>query len=115
MKYIVGVITVGICILAIACGDSGKKVRSTPGANAGRNGIPNLNNSNQNLSTSKKNELSYSYNGTDCKTNQQQFTSKEELCKGLQNSKLNNNCALENRKLHFQRSCPNQEFQEHEE
>ncbi len=123
MKYLV--VLISACLLAIACGDSNRKVKATPTGRGGPN--PNLNmnlnkngngNLNANLSTKEKSEtekLSYSYNVNGCKTDKQQFTSTDELCKGLQNKTLNKGCALELRKIKFQAECRNQEFQETEE
>lgn len=45
-----------------------------------------------------------------CSTGTQVFTSIEEMCKGLQNNTLNNNCSLELREDFFKKNCSNAEF-----
>lgn len=62
-------------------------------------------------STNNKNEsfkYNLSYNG--CSTGEQSFNSRSEMCTGLQNNKLNNYCALDLRRIHFENECPGQKF-----
>jgi hypothetical protein len=49
----------------------------------------------------------YQYVVDDCDTGSHRFTSKEEICSGLQNDSLNRGCAREERKLRFEEyDCP---------
>jgi hypothetical protein len=52
-------------------------------------------------------ELSESVNGVGCTTGKQTFSSRRELCEGLKNDGLNQNCALSSRQELFENySCP---------
>lgn len=51
--------------------------------------------------------FNYEYTGkNNCSTKKQNFTSLEDLCSGLQNNNLNNNCAIDSRRSYFKEMCP---------
>jgi hypothetical protein len=45
-----------------------------------------------------------------CSTGTQVFSSIEDMCNGLQNNTLNNNCSLELREDFFKKNCTNEDF-----
>lgn len=53
---------------------------------------------------------SYTLESNGCSTETQVFSTLEEMCKGLQNNTLNNNCALELREDFFAKNCGSAEF-----
>lgn len=56
---------------------------------------------------STSDSLAYRYDINGCDTGSHSFGSKEELCKGLENQKLNNSCATDMRAQTFKRlGCP---------
>ena len=63
-----------------------------------------------NNTETKTESFSYDFDMNGCKTEKQQFTSREALCKALQDSKLNRGCALDLRKDEFKKSCTGQTF-----
>ncbi|OGQ33550.1 MAG: hypothetical protein A3F16_04875 [Deltaproteobacteria bacterium RIFCSPHIGHO2_12_FULL_43_9] len=54
-------------------------------------------------------EFSYDYsitvNGVTCSTGKRTFNTRQEMCEGLKNDALNNNCAEELRKGYFEKHC----------
>ena len=51
-------------------------------------------------------EYAYAYTVGTCFTGDHKFSSRAEMCLGLKNQTLNNNCAEESRKDYFRRNCP---------
>ena len=50
-------------------------------------------------------EYSYEFSNNGCKTGAHDFNSLEDLCKGLQDDSLNNNCAYSMRRDLFEAQC----------
>lgn len=57
-------------------------------------------------STEEK-KLTYSYTQSGCETGQHSFSSLTDMCLGLANDQLNNNCASRIRCERFQNDCQN--------
>jgi hypothetical protein len=55
--------------------------------------------------------LTYSHTANGCSTGEHTFSSTDGYCAGLQDETLNRGCALESRKLEFQRACPGRTWQ----
>ncbi len=58
------------------------------------------------LLTSKSNNLTYTLSENGCSTGEHTFYSEEQMCNGLKNDSLNNNCAYNLRRLKFKSDCP---------
>ena len=60
------------------------------------------------LTSDQNNATSLSYNLTEngCSTGNHSFNSQDELCNGLRDDSLNNNCAQNLRYQKFQTDCP---------
>lgn len=54
--------------------------------------------------------FTYTLEDNGCSTGTQVFSTIEDMCKGLQNNTLNNNCALEVREDFFKKNCTGTEF-----
>ncbi len=58
-------------------------------------------------STSKSEDLNYSYSYNGCQTGEQHFSSMNDMCEGLKSENLNHRCARELRERVFhEHSCP---------
>lgn len=77
----------------------------------GHNDHPSGGPSSPNSSTSKEESFTYEFQLNGCSTAKHQFSSQEEMCISLQNDTLNNSCASDLRREHFQKFCPNQTYQ----
>lgn len=62
--------------------------------------------------TLRPEQQSYHFEVNSCSTGKHEFCSKDDLCKGLQSDSLNNYCAREIRRTHFNSNCYGQYFQE---
>lgn len=74
---------------------------------------------NNNIDTTQRNQtpqesqmqsFKYEFEQNGCNTGKKEFSSKSEMCQGLQQESLNNGCALELRKDYFKQMCDNQNF-----
>ncbi len=59
---------------------------------------------------SKSESLGYEFELNGCPTGKREFSSKADMCQGLQNNNLNNGCALGMREEYFKAQCPGQDF-----
>jgi hypothetical protein len=53
----------------------------------------------------KSEKKSYNFTTNGCSTGEHSYSSAEELCKALQDEKVNNGCSYEMRKKMFQENC----------
>jgi transposase-like protein len=102
------IIMVGMLTLTVAaCSKSGSGTRKGGDSSPQSPAQSPLQNDKSNVKTDS---LSFEFEINGCKTGKHVFNSRDELCKGLQNNTLNNNCAVDMRADFFQTNCPSQTF-----